>query len=60
MWQKMHIIRMYSENFIRCGSFTVMGRSDEYVYGNLDAFAFERTQTLATGGEKCDFCLRKR
>jgi len=35
-------------------------KSDEYVYGNLDAFAFERTQTLATGGEKCDFCLRKR
>lgn len=24
MWQKMHIIRMYSENFIRCGNFTVM------------------------------------
>lgn len=35
-------------------------RSDEYVYGNLDAFIFERTQTLGTGGEKCDFCMRKR
>lgn len=35
-------------------------RSDEYVYGNLDAFVFERTQTLATGGSKCDFCMRRR
>lgn len=35
-------------------------KSDEYVYGNLDAFVFERTQTLGTGGEKCDFCIRKR
>ena len=35
-------------------------KSDEYVYGNLDAFIFERTQTLGTGGEKCDFCMRKR
>ena len=33
---------------------------DEYVYGNLDDFAFERTQTLATGGEKCDFCIRRK
>lgn len=35
-------------------------RSDEYSYGNLDDFTFERTQTLATGGEKCDFCMRRR
>lgn len=35
-------------------------KSDEYVYGNLDDFVFERTQTLATGGEKCDFCMRRK
>ena len=35
-------------------------KSDEYIYGNLDAIIFERTQTLGTGGEKCDFCMRKR
>lgn len=35
-------------------------KGDEYVYGNLDDFAFERTQTLATGGEKCDFCIRRK
>lgn len=35
-------------------------KSDEYMYGNLDKFAFERTQTLACGGERCDFCIRRR
>lgn len=35
-------------------------KSDEYSYGNLADFTFERTQTLATGGEKCDFCMRRR
>lgn len=35
-------------------------KGDEYVYGNLDAFAFERSQTLATGGSKCDFCMRRK
>lgn len=33
--------------------------SDEYAYGNLEGFKFERTQTLGTGGVKCDFCLKK-
>ena len=35
-------------------------KSDEYSYGNLRDFTFERTQTLATGGEKSDFCMRRR
>lgn len=35
-------------------------KSDEYIYGNLKDFSFERTQTLATGGEKCDFCMRRK
>ena len=35
-------------------------KSDEYSYGNLRDFTFERTQTLATGGEKCDFCMRRK
>ena len=34
-------------------------KSDEYSYGNLRDFTFERTQTLAIGGEKCDFCMRR-
>lgn len=35
-------------------------KSDEYSYGNLEDFTFERTQTLASGGEKCDFCMRRK
>ena len=35
-------------------------KSDEYSDGNLKDFTFERTQTLATGGEKCDFCMRRK
>lgn len=35
-------------------------RSDEFLYGNLDKFSFERTQTLAGGGSCCDFCMKKR
>ena len=35
-------------------------KSDEYSYGNLKDFTFARTQTLATGGEKCDFCMRRK
>lgn len=34
--------------------------SDEQGYGHLSAIAFERTQTLGTGGSKCDFCFRRR
>ena len=34
--------------------------SDVYAYGNLKDFVFERTQTLGTGGNKCDFCIRRR
>ena len=30
---------------------------DVYAYGHLDGITFERTQTLGTGGEKCDFHL---
>ncbi|MCM1167055.1 MAG: L-2-amino-thiazoline-4-carboxylic acid hydrolase [Lachnospiraceae bacterium] len=31
--------------------------NDVYAYGHLDGIIFERTQTLGTGGEKCDFLL---
>lgn len=30
---------------------------DVYAYGHLDGITFERSQTLGTGGEKCDFLL---
>ena len=30
---------------------------DIYAYGHLDGITFERSQTLGTGGEKCDFLL---
>ena len=33
--------------------------NDIYCYGNLDGIVFERTQTLGTGGEKCDFYLHR-
>lgn len=32
-------------------------KSDEYAYGNLKLIAFKRTQTLGTGGDKCDFYM---
>ena len=31
---------------------------DEYIYGNFPGFEFERTGTIGTGFDKCDFCLR--
>lgn len=34
--------------------------SDVYIYGNLNDFEFERSGTLGTGGEKCDFCFKRR
>lgn len=34
--------------------------NDERVYGNLPKIAFERSGTLGTGADKCDFCVRKR
>ena len=37
----------------------VFCRSDEYAYGALRGLRFTRTQTLGTGGEKCDFCIRR-
>jgi len=34
---------------------------DNYTYGGLKKIGFSRTQTLGTGGEKCDFVMyRKR
>lgn len=33
--------------------------NDIYCYGSLDGITFERTQTLGTGGEKCDFYLHR-
>ena len=33
--------------------------NDMYAYGSLKGITFERTQTLGTGGEKCDFHLYK-
>lgn len=35
-------------------------KSDEYSYGSLDGIAFERTQSLGTGGTMCDFCMRRK
>ena len=32
--------------------------NDEYSYGHIPGLKFERTTTLGTGGEKCDFCIR--
>ncbi len=32
-------------------------KSDIYCYGNLDKIAFERSETIGTGGTKCDFCF---
>lgn len=32
--------------------------SDIYAYGDIPGMTFTRAQTLGTGGEKCDFCLR--
>lgn len=34
--------------------------NDIYCYGSLDGIAFERSQTLGTGGERCDFYLHKK
>lgn len=33
--------------------------NDLYAYGALDGIKFTRTQTLGTGGEKCDFLLER-
>ncbi len=30
---------------------------DHIVFGNIDGFVFERSQTLGMNGEKCDFCF---
>lgn len=41
-----------------CGELThIFCDNDVYAYGYLDGIIFERTQTLGTGGEKCDFLL---
>lgn len=33
---------------------------DNYTYGGLDKIGFTRTQTLGTGGEKCDFVFYRK
>ena len=33
--------------------------NDIYAYGSLKGITFERTQTIGTGGSKCDFHLYK-
>ena len=41
-----------------CGELTrIFCDIDVYAYGYLDGITFERTQTLGTGGQKCDFHL---
>ena len=35
-------------------------RSDEYAYGNLKTMEFRRTQTLGTGGDRCDFYMAEK
>ncbi len=45
-----------------CPELTVLFcKNDEYTYGHIDGLEFIRTQTLGSGGEKCDFrmVLRK-
>ena len=32
---------------------------DEWIYGNLPGLKFERTGTLGTGANSCDFCLKR-
>ena len=32
---------------------------DEWIYGKLPGLKFERTRTLGTGADKCDFCLKR-
>ena len=34
--------------------------NDDRCYGNLPGLVFQRTGTLGTGADRCDFCLRKR
>ena len=42
-----------------CGELgTIFCENDERTYGNLPHICFERTQTLASGGDCCDFCVR--
>lgn len=41
-----------------CPELTVVFcESDEYAYGCLEVMEFRRTQTLGTGGDKCDFYM---
>ena len=51
-----------------CRYFTELGcpeltrifcENDERTYGGLPGLQFIRTTTLGTGGERCDFCIRK-
>ncbi|MBP3700498.1 MAG: L-2-amino-thiazoline-4-carboxylic acid hydrolase [Lachnospiraceae bacterium] len=32
---------------------------DQWIYGNLPGLAFERTGTIGTGADRCDFCLKR-
>lgn len=34
-------------------------KNDEYAYGNLPGIRFDRTKTLGTGGDACDFKFRR-
>ena len=46
----------------KCGCeelITTFCDSDVYCYGNLSGISFDRTKTLGTGGDCCDFHLRK-
>lgn len=43
-----------------CGEIVrVFCKNDEYAYGNLPGIRFIRTQTLGTGGNCCDFRLKR-
>lgn len=43
---------------VGCPELTVLFcKNDEYSYGNMEGLRFIRTQTLGSGGEKCDFKL---
>ena len=46
-------------NFFECPELCeIFCLCDHIVFGNIEGFVFERSQTLGMKGEKCDFCFR--
>ena len=54
---------LWYDTYVECGYPEVCRffcDCDNYTYGGLDKIGFNRTQTLGTGGEKCDFMVYKK